>query len=259
MIRYGIISLCFTSLIGCASQPTQTSWFTNTTNFYFEGVPIKEEYLYKRTSKSPRPTVIVVHGCDGIRSPSYKEWVDLLSSWGYNGIMLDSFSARGYFNLEVCSRGNLVTTEMRSTDLEKLTRYIKEQPWHKGKIGAVGFSHGGSTIMNFATNGRVSGIDAGVAYYPTCYNKSFNLIATDWRNPKFPIQMHFGEKDDWALPAWCENIEKYENYYYKNATHAFDMNLPPRTVVGHFLTYNSSADRLSRKRTKEFFEKHLLK
>lgn len=259
MIRASAVLLSLVSLVGCATPNNYYSWPTKDTNFYFEGVPIEGKYLYQNVSSSPRPTVIVAHGCDGAGNRSYREWVDILSSWGYNGIMIDSFSPRGYSNMEVCSRGTLVTPEMRSTDINKLISYIKSQPWHKGKIGLIGFSHGGSTAINFANSDRVSGISAAVAYYPSCYNTSFNFVGTDWKNPKIPFQVHFGEKDKWTPPEWCDNFEKYEKYYYKNATHAFDMNMPSRTIQGHFLAYDSNADRTSRMRTREFFNKHLLK
>lgn len=259
MIRVSAVLLSLVSLVGCASPHNPNYWPTNDTKFYFEGVPIEGQYLYQNVSSSPRPTVIVAHGCDGAGNRSYREWVDLLSSWGYNGIMIDSFSPRGFLKMELCSRAALVPTEMRANDTLKLVSYIRKQPWHKGKIGIIGFSLGGSTAINFASNDRMTGIDAAVAYYPNCYNKSFNLIGKDWSNPKIPVQVHFGEKDKWTPPEWCDNFEKYEKYYYKNATHAFDMNMSARTFLGQFMAYDSTADRKSRSRTKEFFDKHLLK
>ncbi len=208
----------------------------------------------------PSPTVIVAHGCDGTDNASYKNWIAEVSSWGYNAIMVDSFKSRGYHN--ICSRPSTITPGQRSQDINVLANYIKAQSWHTGKIGVIGFSHGGSTVMNLANNDSVNGIDAAVAYYPSCYDKVFfgkrhDFIGIPYADPKIPVQIHFAEKDTWTPPKQCVDIKNYEAHTYKNSTHAFDMNLPTRTAYGHYMEYNHSADILSRQRTKEFLDRNL--
>ena len=252
-----ILTICFTLFItGCST--TEPFYPTKDTNYYTNGVNIEEKYLFKEIKHTPRPTVIIAHGCDGTQNHSYKEWLVQVSRWGYNGVMVDSFLPRGFTNL--CNnRSSAVNPELRSYDIGKLVDYIKQQPWHTGKIAVIGFSHGGSTVLNLANNDRVGGVDAAVAYYPSCWSKRYNFIGRDWTKPQFPVQIHFGDKDTWTPPEWCTNIEKYDLHMYKNATHAFDMQFPSRVAYGYYMEYNSEADRLSRNRTKEFLDKHLSK
>ena len=41
-------------------------------------------------------TVLIAHGCDGVqRNLSYREWARQISGWGYNAIVVDSYSKRG--------------------------------------------------------------------------------------------------------------------------------------------------------------------
>jgi dienelactone hydrolase len=251
-----ILILCLASAaVGCTTIP-ESYYPTKDTNYHTNGIPIEEKYIFKEVKNTPRPTVIIAHGCDGTQNQSYKEWLVQVSQWGYNGVMIDSFLPRSFSNL--CHRGYAVNPELRAYDIGKLVDYIKKQTWHTGKIAVIGFSHGGSTVLNLANNDRVSGVDAAVAYYPSCYNKYFNFIGRDWSRPQFPVQIHFGDKDTWTPPELCTNIEKYESHMYKNATHAFDMNFPSRVAYGYYMEYNSEADRLSRKRTKEFLDKNLV-
>jgi dienelactone hydrolase len=239
-----IVLLLIVVLSGCAAVPTSLE-------------TLKVEHI-----NTPRPTVIIASGCDGNKNQSYTNWMKLVSSWGYNGVMMDSFETRNY-PFGVCTKPSTVHPSVRVFDIEELANYIKQQSWHKGKIAVVGFSHGGSTIMNIANNSEIKNIDAGVAYYPSCnvkvwFGKRYDFIGRPYSNPKIPVQIHFGEKDTWTPFKECTGIDQYEHYTYKNATHAFDMQLPNRTAYGYYMEYNSEADRISKIRTKEFLDKNLV-
>ncbi len=217
--------------------------------------------LKVRHTDTPRPTVIIAHGCDGNTNGSYSSWMELVSSWGYNGVMVDSFETRGY-PFGICNRPGTISPSTRSIDVSNLAEYIRQQPYHSGKIAVIGFSHGGSTVMNIANNSTINNIDAAVAFYPSCYDKvwfgkRYDFIGLPYSNPKIPVQIHFGERDTWTPPKECTNIDQYEHYTYKNATHAFDMQLPSRTAYGYYMEYNSEADQISKVRTKQFLDKNL--
>jgi dienelactone hydrolase len=248
-----VLLVCLLVLSGCGS--TKPFYPDNNTKFYTSGLVIEEQPILKVVKSAPRPTVIIAHGCDGTSNKSYQDWLLEVSNWGYNGIMIDSFQPRGFPN--VCYPGPHVPPEIRSYDIKNIVDYVKKQSWHNGKIALIGFSHGGSTVLNFANNDRVSGIVAAVAYYPSCRTSRFNFIGRNWESPLIPVQVHFGSKDTWTPPEECGDMKNYETYTYKGATHAFDMNFPTRTAYGYYMEYNPSADRLSRVRTKEFLDKHL--
>jgi dienelactone hydrolase len=214
--------------------------------------------------KNLAPTVLIAHGCDGPNNPSYRDWARQLNSWGFNAILVDSFTARGISNL--CGVGAAIPWSLRAKDFMDLAVWVRKQPLHRGGVGVVGFSQGGSTVLalgNERTLELFGGfndlknlpIQAMVAYYPRCQLGGVPPEA----NPAIPTMIHLGGKDDWTPPAYCNpqalTHRFYSVYLYPNATHAFDMNLPPRKYLDYFLSYDPEADRLSRIRTKEFLEK----
>lgn len=198
----------------------------------------------------PRPTVIVLHGCNGVNDygQSYFQWASKINSWGFNAIVLDSFSRRGYGN--ICNKEFYVMPFERSEDVLELAEEIRKQPWHKGNIGVIGFSHGGSTALNISGRQNQNQINFAIAFYPSCNHIFAGAHIIDMT---IPTQMHLGEKDDWTPHTECMlQTKNVKNFVYKNATHAFDMNYPSRNYYGHWLAYSSSATTQATKHVQEF-------
>jgi dienelactone hydrolase len=236
-----IIIISLLALVGCATTSMPAS----------DGRPASAKEIYKHTE--PRPTIIIAHGCDGV-SPAYRDWARVIHSWGYNTILADSFQFRGHVNLCNGMDGHKVMPMVRKDDLVEIANFVKKQSWHKGKIGAIGFSHGGSTMLAIAAS-KQTDIDAVVAYYPSCHRLFvFSSLTQHIFEPTIDVQVHLAEKDDWTPIADCNYLTGAEEYIYKGATHAFDMVYPARHYLGYFLEYHSKADLLARNRTKEFFE-----
>lgn len=204
---------------------------------------ITKQYTYTQ----PKPTVIIVHGCDGVDNPSYNEWAKEVHSWGYNAVVADSFKFRGYHN-GVCGNPPVVLPATRANDLIHLAEYIRTQSWHEGKIAVIGFSHGGSTVLNIA-NTNQNAINVSIAYYPSCH-KRFSGLET--YHPIIPVQVHLAGRDDWTPAKECDYLPSKEKHLYEYATHAFDMNYPNRVYLGHTMAYDKKSDTLARSRTKEF-------
>ena len=228
------LAILFSIVTGCSSFSPVAGYHQNITG--------------KFLTNSPKPTVIIAHGCDGNENPSYTDWAREINSWGYNTVVSDSFRFRGHSTGTICVSPRAVMPETRSQDLAKLAEYIKEQPWHKGGIAVIGFSHGGSTVLHIANRDQKS-IDAVVAYYPSCIT-SFTGVYN--YQSKIPTQIHLAENDDWTPVSQCSYIPESEKFLYKGATHAFDMQQPDRVYLGHVMKYNKTADTLAKKRTKEF-------
>lgn len=155
---------------------------------------------------------------------------------------------------------------MRVADIAGALDYLATRPdVVKGKVGIIGHSHGGSTVIrsaqsSFALNKR--GLMAGVAYYPGC-------------NPQFdtgidiPVLLLAGDKDDWTPSDRCRKLvgslvrgDLVEAVYYPNAYHSFDVKAVDRTVPGaagkqHRLVYDTVAAPDAEARTRAFFEKYL--
>lgn len=206
----------------------------------------------KYTKWNPTSTIIILHGCDGAQ-PHYENWARIVNSWGYNAVLPDSYGSRDVNN--VCQHPGSVNVKQRSEDIAAVAEWINQQKWHKGKIGAIGFSHGGWSILqasNFPINDKVSAM---IAYYPWC----------DWeyKNTKMPVQIHIGLNDDWTPATRCFHLkDAYEFYTYENTTHSFDIDAPRRKHSGHYgseyyIEHNPTAFKLSEQRSKEFFKKYI--
>ncbi len=219
-----------------------------------EGVNVDKElkYLTIQTSNTPKPTIIVAHGCSGTVPSSYKEWVYGIGNWGYNSVMLDSFLPRGFSDCEQRRTAPYLSQTVRANDINNLVKWIKKQSWHRGKIGLIGFSHGGGTAINVSNNPTVEGISASVAYYPYC-----DYIGVDLKNPKVPTLVHFGKKDTTTPIHRCNLNDKYEKIIYPNAYHSFDIYKVDGMYYGHWQAFDLEANMISRVKTKEFMDKHL--
>jgi dienelactone hydrolase len=225
------LAILLSLLVGCSTVPHQTE------------PAITKQFL----TKSPRPTVIVAHGCDGVDNVNYTNWAQEIHSWGYNTVVADSFKIR-HLTSGVCKDPVSVLPDARARDLITLAAYIKTQPWHEGKIAVIGFSHGGSTVLKIS-NTKQDFIDATVAYYPSCLKRFIGINTYD---PYIPTQVHLAGRDDWTPASECDYLPIKDKYLYPDATHAFDMHYPDHVYLGHHMAYNKKADMLAMQRTKEF-------
>jgi len=225
------LAILLSLLVGCSTVQIETE------------PAVTKQFL----TRTPRPTVIIAHGCDGVDNVSYTNWAKEIHSWGYNTVVADSFKVR-HLTSGVCVNPPIVLPETRARDLVKLAAWIKTEPWHQGKIAVIGFSHGGSTVLNIS-NTKQDFIDATVAYYPSCHKKFSSINTYD---PYIPTQVHLAGRDDWTPASECDYLPNKDKHLYPDATHAFDMMIPDRVYLGHRMAYNKKADVLARQRTKEF-------
>jgi len=200
--------------------------------------------LYKPGGRGPFPAMVVLHHCGGIDAPLLA-WAKRLAGAGYVSIVPDSFGPRGV--LKVCSNGRLVTHVTRAGDAYAAADYLRRLPDVRGdRIGAIGFSHGGATVVQLASRPALAAaFRAAVAYYPGCSRGGASIA--------LPTLVLIGEKDDWTPAADCTawasraaNADKLAVAVYPDAYHAFDIELPTRWANGgasgrHRLQYDGSA------------------
>jgi dienelactone hydrolase len=201
------------------------------------GAPAGYQLLTPRGA-GPFPAVIVMHGCSGITA-NHTSWAHRLVGWGYAALIVDSLGPRGLSN--VCGGGLSVST--RAGDAVAAANYLRSLPKiAKGRIGLVGFSHGGGAALAAANDAAFRAV---VAFYPavTCSGPDNTLIL-------------IGDADDWTPSSRCRggatNVK-----IYPGATHGFDSRAPDRIYLGHHMSYNAAATADAIDRTHRFFSSRL--
>jgi dienelactone hydrolase len=166
------------------SEPSDVS-FNNTDGLTIQG----KIFVPTTTAVTPRPAVIMLHGCAGIYNKDgdisniYREWADRLVNAGYVALLVDSFTPRNAPNQ--CNNGAGVgVSEIfdRPKDVDAAYAYLSTQTAgvNPNKIGVLGWSHGGSTVVsslattqainpNIASaNASTKPIKVGIAFYAGC-------------------------------------------------------------------------------------------
>lgn len=212
--------------------------------------------------KPPFPAVIVLHGCNGV-SQNTRVWARRLASWGYAALIIDSFSSRGL--QQVCDGSRALPGPERARDVFAAAAYLRSRSdIDGGRIGVLGYSHGGWTALNASTKKSIA--EAGVppfraivALYPFCPIKVAPPLASD-------VQIFTGDADDWAKASNCRTfVDKYAAdaphrpalVVYPGARHSFNSNRPDRVYYDHRLAYDPKATADAVERTRKFLDEHL--
>src|SRR5260370_16140221 len=81
--------------------------------------------LYRRTA-TPAPAVAIFHGCGGV-GVNNTRMAELLKSWGYVALVVDSFTSRGL--KDVCGRNwpSQADAEKRAIDIDAAGLWLNSQ------------------------------------------------------------------------------------------------------------------------------------
>ena len=233
------------------------------------------------TGPAPAPAVALFHGCSGafdrrgqlVRRMS--DYAALFNRAGYSVLVVDSLTPR--YEVELCTQrtgSRRVTQSNRRLDALGAVAYLAERPDVDAKrIGLVGWSNGGSTVLS-ATNLRHRDVAAAqtqpafaVAFYPGCevdLKRGYEAAA--------PLLMLVGQADDWTAAAPCRALAREaggtrpEIEGYAGAYHGFDSDQPVRLRKdvpngvnpgqGVHVGGNGAAWRASQARLLEFIARH---
>ena len=224
--------------------------------------------LYRPAGSGPFPAVILLHGCGGI-VPAVTAWAEWLRAEGYAALVLDSFGGRGLTRL--CGDTSALNGFRRSADPFAATASVARLPFIDAeRIAAMGFSHGGWTILWSA---QLEDAQAGpkpkayVALYPFCGDIVGAFPGTS------PVLMLLGALDDWTPAAPCQRVaaaarqggRDVVDVTYPNAHHGFDSALVQRPItirdarrgMGATVAYDPAAHADAEKQVRAFLRRHL--
>jgi dienelactone hydrolase len=191
---------------------------------------------------SPRPALVLLHGCGGPYARSgqrlserMREYSAWLNEQGVSVLVTDSFTPRG--ERELCTQrlGNRrVTQTNRRRDALGALQWLAAQPGvDPRRVGLLGWSHGGSTVLAATNLNHPEVRNAPVkpslaaAFYPGC--------STELRagyQAAAPLLLQIGEDDDWTPPEPCRQLAAQATgapvtfHAYPGAVHGFDGTAP---------------------------------
>lgn len=207
------------------------------------------------------PTVLIGHGSAGV-TENHHSWARTMTGWGFNAVVIDHYSLR---NIKKHT-GQIVggaSTKDRAKDFAIVVAWIEKQPWHQGNMALIGFSQGGGGMLAYVNSDVMKRLNllrsgkepvvAAVGMYPSCF------FETPPKQPRMPVLMVLGEKDDLALPEYCMplNDSAYSVKVLSNATHSFDENLPLAVKTSFTHRYSVEAVKITTTEMHEFLKKYL--
>jgi len=223
----------------------------------------------------PFPAVLLLHTCFG-NLGHVDEWARRLQAHGYVAVVVNSMQARGLAghidNLSVCA-GRTMPASDRARDIvlgiEGLRRSAFVDP---ERIGVIGFSHGGWTLLDFlggppaihasatATDAR-DGLRSVVAVYPYC-GADVQAGLGKWP-ADVQVLVLLAESDGTVGTAKCEKLVQAQTargyalsmHMYPGAKHGYDID--PALLGGYDERYDEAAALDTRERIVGFLARTL--
>jgi carboxymethylenebutenolidase len=216
-----------------------------------QGTGTVKGYLARPANASGKlPGVVVIHENRGL-NPYIEDVTRRLALDGYMAFAPDALTPLGGYpgdEEKAVQLFSQLDPAKRMEDLAAAADYLKARPDSTGKIGAVGFCFGGTTVNAIAT--RMPDLAAAVPFYggqPTAENAA---------KIKAPLLIHYAANDERINAGWPAyeavlkaNGVKYEMFMYPGTQHGFHNDSTPR--------YDEAAAKLAWSRTMAFFKANL--
>jgi dienelactone hydrolase len=241
-------------------------------------------WLYRPESEGSFPALVLLHGCGGLYNsqgmvtPSYRYWAEMLRGEGYVALLVDSFGPRGERSICTQLKRSILEGRERVEDAYAALQWLSQRGEVRAdRIGLIGWSNGASGTLNSmrADRKQGQGFRSAVAFYPGC---RLQASAKTAYQPYAPLLILIGEADDWTASAPCVETAKRAQaagaplaiVTYPGAYHSFDrLDLPlrylpnvrnfnkPANCCGATVGEHAQAREDAIKRTLEFFSRTL--
>jgi carboxymethylenebutenolidase len=211
---------------------------------------IRGYFVRPATAGGKWPGVLVIHENRGL-NPYIEDVARRLGTANFIAFAPDGLtSVGGYPGDEEKAAALFKTVDEKKMfeDFIASAAWLKARPECTGRIGAVGFCFGGTTVNNLAV--RLPDLGAAVSFYGRQPN------AEDVAKIKAPLLLHYGSLDTRITDGWPayeaalkSDHVTYTGYVYDGANHGFHNDTTPR--------YDEAAATLAWQRTLDFFNKYL--
>ncbi|HRT61956.1 MAG TPA: dienelactone hydrolase family protein [Syntrophales bacterium] len=256
-----ILAALLVAVVASSAGAFENVKFKSTDTGFGVREPVLTGKLYRPAGKGPFPAAVLLHGCGGMTKRD-RTWAEKLAGWGIFALAVDSFGPRGYSR--VCDNRDLsrYLVPRRVRDAYDAKAYLAGLPFvDPGRIGVMGWSHGGHIVLQTVKERNVSPFKAAIAFYPLC-----DLTLNDFNAP---LLILIGGSDSWTPAARCtENLPPEDKRtsevvikVYPGAYHGFDAEGADTYVRGvtdvHRVAYNAEAAADANRMVKEYLEKYL--
>src|SRR5579864_1019521 len=191
---------------------------------------IKGYFVRPASATGKLPAVLVVHENRGL-NPYIEDVARRLGTSGFMAFAPDGLTSVGGYpgdDEKGAAAFSKVDRQKMAEDFVAAAQWLKNRSDCTGKLGAVGFCFGGTTVNNLAVT-LGSALDAAVPFYggqPT---------AEEVAKIKAPINAQYGELDTRITSGWpafdkelTANHVPHEGHTYKMANHGFHNDTTPR-------------------------------
>ena len=216
-----------------------------------EGTATMRGYFARPASPAGKlPGVLVIHENRGL-NPYVEDVARRLAVENFVAFAPDALTPLGGYpgdeEKAVALFGTL-DAKKRTEDLAAAYTFLKSRPECSGKVGAVGFCFGGTTVNALAV--RFPDLAAAVPFYGGQPN------AADVAKIKAPLLIHYAALDDRINAGWPAyeaalkaNGGKYQMFMYPGTNHGFHNDTTPLN--------DEAAAKLAWSRTLAFFNENL--
>jgi dienelactone hydrolase len=205
--------------------------------------------LYRPDGNGPFPSVIALHGCDGLAGrsepvlPRYRDWAERLLQAGEAVLLPDSYGSRELGPQCRVGERRVLARRDRVADITASRKWLVEQPWAaRDRISLLGWANGASAVL-WAVRPQLSSRNvepdfrSAIAFYPDCRLAS----GLGW-SARVPTLVLIGANDDISSPSACRQMIEgalgrsalARIVVYADAYHDFDRaNFPLHALAGN--------------------------
>lgn len=185
--------------------------------------------LAEPAGEGRHPAIVLLHGCGGLYAKNgqltarHRDWLERLVGAGFVVLMPDSFGSRGFGSICTGRPQDFTVEGDRVSDALAALAFLRSRPdVNSGHIDLMGWSNGGSTVLETVAQATAGGFHQAIAFYPGC-------LATLRRHPGYkpvpPLTVLHGEADDWTPLGPCRALQAIAGFplaTYPGAYHEFD-------------------------------------